>query len=158
MRKILLICLLIFLSVSCDENVSSPVPLAKVNLRINLVNDKPYFNLNNGPLYYVIANEQTIAPEYIKRTDAFGCKGLLLIVNIDSSIPYDIRVYDLYCPNDGVAIHPDKPAFSETATCPACKAQYNTGNGGFPVKGSKHWLKSYNVYYRDTTGEYIVTN
>jgi len=159
LRKILAISLLLCLCVSCDENITSPVPLAKVSLKFSLVYDKQsYDNLNKGALHYVIANQETIRP--LKETDFFGCNGLLLIVNINNqtTFPVDIKAYDLYCPNDGATISPDNPVDTETATCPKCKEQYYVGDGGYPLKGSKYRLKSYNVYYNETTNVYIVTN
>jgi len=150
LKKILLISLLICLSVSCNENITSPIPYAQVSLTLDLAGAD---NLLNGSLSYKEYTTPRLA------TDRLGYGGLLIINGFGENL-VNLYAYDLACPNEAqfnVKIKPESTGL--TATCSKCGAVYRIANGGAPESGSKFWLKRYNVVaMQGSETRYKVTN
>ena len=135
-RKILTISLLLCLSISCDEHITSTIPNAPVSLNLDLAGMD---NSLNGSLSYKEFTTPRVA------TDRLGYGGLLVINGL-GEYRLNLLAYDLACPNEAQAnikIKPDDTGL--TAKCPQCGAVYQIATGGAPKEGSKFWLRRYNV-------------
>ena len=153
LRNVLTIGLLLCLSMSCDENITSPIPYAPVNLILDLDGrDKKL----NSSLSYI---EYPFAPVLEAEKGKCGYGGVLVINGLGEDI-VNLYAYDLACPNEvqhNVKIKPENTGL--TATCPKCGAVYKIATGGAPESGSKYWLKRYNVIAeRGSATRYRVTN
>ena len=136
-RKILIVSLLLCLSTSCDENITSSIPYAPVSLILDLAGTD---NSLNCSLSYKEYTMPRLA------TDRLGYGGLLVTNGFGENI-VNLYAYDLACPNEAQAnikIKPD-PEENGLAICPHCGAVYRIAFGGNPVSGSKFYLKQYRV-------------
>ena len=150
LRKILIISLLFYLCMSCDDNITSTIPNAPVNLTLDLAGAD---NSLNGSLSY----KEYTAPRLA--ADRIGYGGLLIINGFGENL-VNLYAYDLACPNEAqsnIRIKPESTGL--TATCSKCGAVYRIASGGAPESGSKFWLKRYNVVAMQGSGtRYKVTN
>ena len=150
LRNILTIGLLLCLSMSCDENITSTIPNAPVSLILDLAGAD---NSLNSSLSF----KEYTTPRL--GTDRLGYGGLLVINGFGEDI-VNLYAYDLACPNEAqsnVKIKPENTGL--TATCQKCGAVYKIASGGAPESGSKYWLKRYNVTVeRGSATRYKVSN
>jgi hypothetical protein len=157
-KKIGLVIFIIFFAFqSCDEEMVSRIPLAPVNVILDLTyRDREL----NAKLAYKLITQARVASEEGK----LGYGGILVIngIGLDGIglDPITLFAYDLSCPievSKDILIIPDNAG---RATCPKCGAVYNIADGyGTPVKNTKSWLKTYKVSpINVNTKEYRVSN
>lgn len=132
--KRFLTCFLIVLVCSCTKTIESPIPYARVNLKIDLrYEDKDLV----GPYFH---KEFTVARN---AGESVGYGGILVVCGAENTY----FAYDLCCPNEA----PKKIRIEANdigqAICPECGTLYDTGFGnGNPLKGvSKYPLRRYNI-------------
>ena len=154
LKKILVVCILCCLHTACEEDFTSTIPFAPVNLIIDLMN---YDDFGNIPSYRkFITMEDTYFP---KKVYEFGFGGILVVRGVyGGTPPAGLFAYDLACPNEArhkVRVKPQSPGLQ--AICSECGAVYNIATGGAPESGSRYWLRRYNVAQIGET-EYRITN
>ena len=140
-KKIFVVCMLFCLHTACEEDFTSTIPFAPVNLTIDLIN----YNLTLAPSYKeFITWEDTSFP---LETDRFGFGGILVVNGFGfGGSAINLYAYDLACPNEAqhdIRVKPQDSGLQ--AVCPKCGAVYNTATGGAPESGSKYWLRRYNI-------------
>jgi hypothetical protein len=149
-RRILAISLLFCLIASCDENITSTIPNAPVNLTLDLAGA-------DASLYGSLAYKEYTTPRLA--TDRLGFGGLLVVNGIGENPIVNLFAYDLACPNEARSNVRIKPENTGLATCPQCGAVYRIAWGGSPESGSRFWLKRYNVLpIQGSDTRYRVTN
>ena len=149
MKKGWLVVLLICISLSCDDEIYSPIPNAQVHIELDL-------NFDDSELVAKSAYKMFTQPR--KGVDRLGFGGILVINGFGMNI-VDLYAYDLACPVEvdrSIKVEPD--ATTGKATCPQCNAVYDIAYGaGRPESGTKHSLKIYRVSPREGN-RYIVSN
>ena len=136
--KIILITGFLFgLQTACDKEPVPSIPIAQVNLELDLLG---LDNKLNGSLSFI---EYTVPR---KKTERLGFGGIL-VVNGRGEGTINLFAYDLACPNEAKRDTRIKPQSSGLqAICPKCNAVYNIANGlGHPESGSKYRLGQYTV-------------
>ena len=136
LKKYFILSIFLCACFACDENMSSTIPYAPVNLTLDL---SGVDNVLNGSLSY---KEYTV-PQLA--TDRLGYGGILVINGLGENT-INLYAYDLACPNEGqqsVKVKPNSNGLN--ATCPKCNAVYYIAKSGFPESGSKFWLRQYQV-------------
>jgi hypothetical protein len=142
--------LFILLLSSCEEELTSPIPNAPVNITLDL-------DFADSDLVPALAIKSITKPRVA--TDRIGFGGILIINGYSSNGATTLFAYDLACPVEvdrNILVVPDNIG---KARCSQCGAVYNTAYGsGIPESGSKYPLRSY--FVRKTTGgnRYIIVN
>lgn len=120
------------LVLSCEEEYVSTIPIAPVNIKLNL-------NTEDSDLIPLLATKSFTQPRIA--TDRIGFGGVLVIQG-----DTQLYAYDLACPveaNRNIKVIPNDVG---QATCPHCKSVYDLAYGsGMPHSGTKLFLKSYPV-------------
>ena len=149
MKKILLAVLLVCFSLSCEDEIYSPIPYAQVYIELDL-------DFEDSDLMAKSTYKTFTQPR--KGIDRLGFGGILVINGFGINI-VDLYAYDLACPieaNRNIKVKPDMD--NGKATCPECKSIYNITNGtGRPESGTKHGLKCYRVS-QPKENRYIISN
>ena len=150
MKKKILFILLLALVSSCDDEISSPVPNAEVNIKLYLNHED--MNLT-GKLSYTVFTSRR------KESDKIGYGGVLVINGFGDTPHVNLYAFDLSCPVEvsrTVRLVPDNEGH---CVCPKCGTKYDIGYGnGRPVSGEgTSFMRSYRVV---NTGNstYLVKN
>ena len=139
MKKVLLMTLLICVSLSCEDEIFSPIPNAQVHVELDL--DFEDSKLKAGLAWKTFNINDS--HDYGRYETGYG--GILVINGFGSNI-VNLYAYDLACPVEVDRNTKVKPDDIGKATCPTCKSVYNIADGtGRPESGTKHSLRSYRV-------------
>jgi nitrite reductase/ring-hydroxylating ferredoxin subunit len=132
--KRFLTCFLIILVCSCTKTIESPIPYARVNLKLDLrYEDKDL----KGAYFHKEFTSARNAGESV------GYSGVLVVCGFEN-IYY---AYDLCCPHEASQKIRVVANDIGQAVCPECGTVYDTGYGsGSPVEGvSKYPLRRYTI-------------
>lgn len=133
--------------VSCDVNRESPVPNARVSLKLNLSTEYVHFTQENTTAYLTFTERRY-------STDLIGYAGILVYVGTDAQY----HAYDLCCPHCVKKAHPLE-VDGLYAVCPLCGERYEVCWGiGQPTKGiSQDPMRCYNISKLSTQiGTYLI--
>jgi nitrite reductase/ring-hydroxylating ferredoxin subunit len=138
-KKILLSALLVCFSLSCDDEIYSPIPNVPVHLEIDL-------DFEDSALKASLAYITFTQPRNEVEKGNLGYGGILVINGFGANT-VNLYAYDLSCPVEAlrnIKIKPDENGL--TAVCEKCGAVFDIASGnGNPKSGTKHFLKSYRV-------------
>ena len=137
MKRILIICCLFILSLSCDIE-ENPIPTTSVYLNLDLTFEDKELKVIPSHKIYTYKNINTALGERA------GFGGVLVIRNMLG----EYKAFDMACPyeiNPGIIVEVDNEILY--AICPKCGTKYEIGiSSGVPSGGpGKHSLRQYNV-------------
>lgn len=157
MRHFLIILPLALVLIGCNNNWSSSVPSAAVQINVdtrlypilNPGNKCSYFYVDDLGHHYM--NGDVFMPNSYNSGYYHGYAGVVVVNGLDGNY----AAYDLCCPHCMNKLAPIYMDSYARAICPTCGEEYDTMNSyqsgsGFPTKGiSREGLRRYPVRYYD---------
>jgi nitrite reductase/ring-hydroxylating ferredoxin subunit len=137
MKRTVIIFLLLFATLSCDDEYYSSIPSNPVYISLDL-------NFRDKDLNQALATAVFTSPR--DAADRLGFGGVLVVNGFGEDV-INLYAYDLACPEEArsdVRVAPDNTGLK--AKCPKCGAVFEIAYGnGNPVSGSKNYLRTYKV-------------
>jgi len=151
MKKIIMILVVAFAALACNDEIKYNIPYAPVNLKLDL----NYLDADLIPQgnYKVFTTGRASA-------ERVGYGGILVIHgfgSIDNKI--NLYAYDLACPNEVDREIRVVPNSSGQAVCPECGAVFSISTGdGHPLSDAEYSLRPYKVLSLAGERQYKVSN